>query len=136
MILENDRYLIYTLLGRSVEIRLSMRHGGHRLMGVVEKVYRDIFNNQVEVTVSGEKHSFQEPTAIVHDNNNEIHFLYGDLGADIEPSGFELPEYNAYDESLHEHLRRTEKRPVSRTVFKVGDVERTPRNRWRSRVAV
>jgi hypothetical protein len=37
---------------------------------------------------------------------------------------------------LHEHLERTARRPVSKTVFKVGDVKKTPSSRWRTRVAV
>jgi hypothetical protein len=134
---ENNRYLIYELLGRNVEIRLSARQGGQRLKGVVDKVCRDIFENMVKVTVSGQTHEFQEPSAIVH-SDGDIHFLYGDIIEDveIEDEEFQVPDYNAYDESLHEHLKRTEKSPVSRTVIKVGDVKRTPRNRWRSRVAV
>jgi len=138
VVYENNRYLIYELLGRNVEIKLSARQGGQRLKGVVDKVCRDIFDNLVTLTVSGQIHEFQEPSAIVN-SDGDIHFLYGDIVEDdiaIDDEEFEVPNYNAYDESLHEHLKRTEKSPISRTVIKVGDIKRTPRNRWRSRVAV
>lgn len=131
----NNRYLIYELLGRSVEVLFSARQGGERQIGIVEKVCRDIFTNQVNVVISGNKLTFQEPSAIVN-NKDEIHFLYGDVNDVVENETFEVPAYNAYDEDLHEHLKRTEKCPISRTVFRVGDIEKTPRNRWRSRVAV
>jgi len=103
-------------------------------MGVVEKVCRDIFRGEVNVTIGGRTHAFQEPSAIVPDGV-DIHFLYGDLEYE-EADNFDVPKFNAYDENLHEHLRRTARNPVSTTVIKVGCVERTPRNRWRSRVAV
>ena len=128
----HDRYLIYRLLGRAVEIRMPSRHGGQRLKGIVEKVCRDIFHNEVHVTISGSLHTFREPSAIVG-SGDDIHFVYGD----VEPTEeAEMPEFNGYDESLHEHLRRTRRRPVHETVFRVGELAKTPRNRWRSRVAV
>jgi len=135
-VIQNNRYLIYDLLGRSVEVLFSARQGGERRVGIVEKVCRDIFTNQVNVIISGSKFTFQEPSAIVNKQNDEIHFLYGDVDEKELDESFDVPVYNAYDESLHEHLKRTERCPISRTIFKVGDVERTPRNRWRSRVAV
>jgi hypothetical protein len=133
MLQEHNRYLIYQLLGRSVEIRIPARYGGRRLKGIVEKVCRDIFQNEVQVTISGESHTFREPSAIIPDGS-DIHFLYGDV--ELTDEGSMVPRYNAYDESLHEHLRRTARRPVAKMVFKLGDVEKTPRTRWRSRVAV
>jgi hypothetical protein len=136
-VIQNNRYLIYSLLGRSVEVLFSARQGGERQVGIVEKVCRDIFTNQVNVIISGNTLTFQEPSAIINNQDDEIHFLYGDIGEDeLQEENFDVPAYNAYDESLHEHLKRTERCPISRTVFRVGDVEKTPRNRWRSRVAV
>jgi hypothetical protein len=133
----HDRYLIYKLLGRRVEVRLPARFGGKRIQGVVERVCRDIFGNAVEVTINSCRHAFREPEAIVEDGS-DILFLYGDLEPEPEPGedGFEVPVYNAYDESLHEHLSRTARRPVSKTVFKVGDVKKSPGCRWRTRAAV
>ena len=128
----HDRYLIYTLLGRSVEVRMPVRMGGLRLKGVVEKVYRDIFHGEVEVTISGESHRFREPAAIVMEEGR-INFLYGDLEI---PDDREMPEYNPYEEHLNQHLRRTRRTPVSRAVIKVGELKKTPRKRWRTRVAV
>jgi hypothetical protein len=133
MVKMHDRYLIYSLLGRKVEIKLPLRQGGQRLNGTVEKVCRDIFSNQINVTINRQKYAFNEPSAIIN-NEDEIHFLYGDTDDFVEE--IDVPTYNAYDESLHEHLARTERCPISKTVFKVGDLQRTPRNRWRSRVAV
>lgn len=128
----HDRYLIYRLLGRAVEIRLPARQGGHRLRGIVEKVCRDIFRSEVVVTISGCAHAFREPAAIVGDGA-DIHFLYGDVELEDED---EIPSFNAYDESIHEHLRRTRPRPVVSTVFRLGELAQSSRCRWRSRVAV
>lgn len=128
----HDRYLIYRLLGRLVEIRLPARQGGRRLKGIVEKVCRDIFQNEVHVTISGSVHAFREPAAIVGEGDN-IHFVYGDVEV---PDEAEMPEFNGYDENLHDHLRRTRRRPVHKTVIKVGDVVKTPRTRYRTRVAI
>jgi len=129
----NDRYLIYRLLGRAVEVRMPARQGGGRLRGIVEKVCRDIFQDEVRVTISGVCHAFREPRAIVPAGGGDIHFLYGDVEPDEES---EVPRFNAYDEDLHQHLRRTRRRPVHRTVFMVGDLAVDPRARWRTRLAV
>jgi hypothetical protein len=133
----HDRYLIYKLLGRRIEVRLPARFGGQRIKGVAERVCRDIFGNAVEVTINSRRHVFREPEAIIEDGAN-ILFLYGDVEPESQPgeARFEVPVYNAYDESLHEHLNRTARRPVSKTVFKLGDVQKTPGCRWRTRAAV
>ena len=106
-------------------------------MGVVERVCRDIFGNEVEITINSCRHAFREPEAIIEDGAN-ILFLYGDVEPEPEPGedGFEVPVYNSYNESLHEHLSRTARRPISKTVFKLGDVQKTPGCRWRTREAV
>lgn len=128
----HDRYLIYRLLGRSVEIRMPVRMGGQRLKGIVEKVFRDIFSGEVSVTISGCEHSFREPSAIVIEGE-DIHFLYGDIE---KPEEEEVPSYNPYEEHLNQHLKRTARCPVSTAIFKVGELKKSPRARWRSRVAV
>lgn len=128
--MKHDRYLIYKLLGREVEVQMAKRAGGSRLRGVVERVFRDIFSLEVKVTIGGQTHSFREPTAIVSDGV-DVHFVYGSL--DLEDDGL---EYNAWNEDLHQHLKRTTKTPEHRTVFRVGDVQETPRERWRTRAAV
>lgn len=128
----HDRYLIYTLLGRSVEVRMPVRMGGLRLKGIVEKVCRDIFQGEVEVTISGESYRFREPAAIVMEGGN-LHFLYGDLEIAEDK---EMPEYNPYEEHLNQHLKRTRRTPVSTATIKVGELKKSPRNRWRTRVAV
>lgn len=128
----HDRYLIYRLLGRSVEIRMPVRLGGQRLKGTVDKVFRDIFNGQVSVTISGDIHHFREPRAIVKEGGS-IHFIYGDVEQVDEE---DVPHYNPYEEHLNQHLKRTARCPVSTTIFKLGKLTKSPRSRWRSRVAV
>jgi hypothetical protein len=130
--MQHNRYAIYHLLGRTVDIRLSAHEGAQRICGVVEKVWRDIFEGCVRVTVDGDEYEFREPSAIVSAEEG-VHFLYGDV--EFEEEGV-VPDYNGYGESLHGYLRRTARRPVHRTVFRVGELEMKPRARWRSRVAV
>jgi len=129
----HDRYLIYSLLGRVVEVRLPHRQGGKRINGVVERVCRDIFSGEVEVTLNGSRHTFQEPAAIVA-IGQDVHFLYGDIEGVVEDESalFET----SFDSSIDDKLKASAPRPVCRTVFRVGDVKKTPRNRWRTRTAV
>jgi len=128
----HDRYLIYHLLGHAVDIQLSAHEGGHRLQGIVEKVWRDIFDGVVRVKVSGREHEFREPEAIVMTDDG-VDFLYGDV--EVEDEGV-MPTYNAYSESVHGYLTRTERRPVHRTEFRIGQLELEPHARWRTRVAI
>jgi len=101
----------------------------------VERVCRDIFGKTVEVTIDGCCYGFKEPEAIIEDGDTII-FMYGDIEPEPEVEGFEVPSYNAYDESLHEHLSRTARCPISRTTIKLGQLQKTPGCRWRTRVAV
>lgn len=130
--IRHDRYLVYTVLGRSVEVRMPVRMGGLRIKGVVEKVCRDIFNGELEFTISGEEYRFREPSAIVSEGG-DIHFLYGDVD-DFEER--EIPVYNPYDEHLNQYLRRTRRTPMSSAVIKVGKIKKTTKCRWSTRVAV
>lgn len=131
----NNRYLIYKMLGRKVDVILPNRFGGQKIKGVVERVCRDIFGNAIEITIDGHRNTFREPEAIIAEGDS-IMFMYGDVDPEPVKVGFEVPNYNGYDESLHEHLKRTARRPVSQTVFKLGALEKTPSCRWRTRVAV
>lgn len=128
----NDRYLIYKLLGRFVDVKLPVRLGGDRFSGIVEEVYRDIFEKQVSITIEGVTHNFREPSAIVPGSSAsaDVCFLYGDVEPAEVDDDFNVPHYNGYDESLHEHLKRTERCPVSKVIFKVGDLKKTPKSRW------
>jgi hypothetical protein len=133
---QNDRYLIYKMLGRYVRVYLPERFGGRCVNGVVERVCRDIFDNSVEVTLDGTRHTFREPESIVLDEGGDIHFIYGDGAMVDESGGVFKGDYNGYVESINDHLARTSSRPVSRTTFYVGEIVKSPSARWRTRAAV
>ena len=117
----HDRYLIYRLLGRHVEVMMPDRMGGERMEGVVERVCRDIFQDKIEVTLDGYRHAFQEPQAIVSEGV-DIHFLYGDVDAASDDERVMLDDdFDSYRESINQHIRRTQNCPVNVMVFKLGD---------------
>ena len=118
----HNRYLIYSLLRQYVDIRLPTRFGGKSVQGLVNRVHRDIFENKVVVTINKKRHFFQEPQAIVFKDGNLL-FLYGDVGYTDSEEMLE-DDYNAYQESIHQHLRRTCKKPVITTVFHLCDRKR------------
>jgi hypothetical protein len=133
----NDRYRIYGLLGRVVEIQLPDRFGGDRIDGIVDRVYRDIFERQIQITLDGVRHTFQEPDAIVSEGETMV-FVYGDVDSDTEDDDAVFRDLMAgsYDGDVNAHLRETARIPISRIVIRVGDVKKKPSERWRSRVAV
>jgi hypothetical protein len=132
----NNRYLIYNILGRKVEITSPSRFGGFsKISGIVDRVCRNIFDDVVEITLSGEYYSFREPAAIVSDGT-DIVFLYGDVDTDEDSKPMLSHDFDGYKESIHEHLRRTSSCPVTKTHIKVGELKQTPGSRWRNKLVV
>ncbi len=117
----HDRYLIYRLLGRTVEVNVPQRFGGRRVKGIVQRVVRDIFEDSVELTVNGVCHAFREPAAIVT-RGEDVCFLYGDVEKqeDNDESVFKEACAAAFTESFDAYLSRTSPDPVSSMVFRVG----------------
>lgn len=130
----HDRYLIYQLLGRHVDVRLPSRLGSKRVSGTVERVFRDIFDNVIEVTLNGRRHFFEEPEAIVR-TDDDLMFLYGNVDDDDDEKTMLDSDFNGYQESIHEHIRRTSFGPSSKTVFRIGKLKLSPGARWRTRSA-
>lgn len=129
----HDRYLIYKLLGRHVDVRMPSRLGSKRVSGTVERVFRDIFDNVIEVTLNGRRHFFEEPDVIVRDEDN-LMFLYGHIEDEDERTMLD-DDFNGYQESIHEHIRRTSSGQSNKTVFRIGNLKLSPGARWRTRSA-
>jgi hypothetical protein len=74
----HDRYAIYKMLGRKISF-ITHAGGRRKIIGVVEKVCRNIFDNMVEITIKGKLFKFKEPTVItqVSDSESVILFVYG-----------------------------------------------------------
>lgn len=133
----HDRYLIYKLLGKSVSVRMPHRMGGGIMSGVVNRVCRDIFEDSIDVTLDDQRHNFEEPEAIIR-RKNSILFLYGDVDWEemCDDEIFDEAMSHAYDESFTEFLDNSGRRPVVKVEFRIGEQEKTPGERWRSRDAL
>lgn len=132
----HDRYLIYEMLDREVTFEHS--RSGRKYSGVVEQVLRDIFQNQVELTMNGRLFCFDEPVAIVRTTGKTIPcetvvFVYGDLGDEItDEELFEQVRGSSdfYGETVHEVLSRTRPKTCHVVQFRLG--RQIPRRRtWR-----
>jgi len=135
----HDRYLIYRMLGRQVEMtppRVGRRR--RRVAGRVDKVIRNIFDNVVELTVGGRTHSFKEPSAIVAQEEDVV-FVYGGRAPAADDEVFRQAAEKAHSgETIHDVMRRTDGSPDRSLRFRLGPCEglpRRPRAR-RPRVAV
>jgi len=117
MVTEHDRYLIYDLLGHRVKVEQRGRRNGK---GVVEKVTRNIFDDVVEVTISGFQHDFREPEMIVR-QDGAIVFMYG---SDFDPSDdalFQSVRDAGMGENVDDVLARIEPAPASCVMFHIGE---------------
>ena len=116
---EHDRYLIYQMLGRRVTVSVPTRFGRRRMSAVVERVYRDVFENVVELVMAGRSHVFREPQFIVGENG-EVVFVYGTVVTDETDDVLFREIRSSYAESLYDVMRRTEPELVKKVHFKLG----------------
>jgi hypothetical protein len=94
---KSDRYAVYKLIGRSVSFT-DRRRG--KVSGFVEEVYRDIFSEEIRLTINGEHYKFKEPNSIKI-NEKEAIFCYG------EKHGKEMSDDKVFDELKKEQYRET-----------------------------
>lgn len=102
----SSRYLIYSLLKRYVDVH---DHAGKKTSGIVQRVYRNVMDGVVEMTMGGRQFTFAEPAAIELEGN-EVVFIYGSLGAedDSDEALFREARIAAHaGESMDDVLRRT-----------------------------
>lgn len=59
----------------------------NNIKGVVDNVYRNVFNFQIEITINDAKFVLREPDTIIK-NENTIMFIYGDKKDDISDDDF------------------------------------------------
>ena len=118
MLEDDSRYLIYWLLRQSIEVKA---HSGKRVAGTVERVYRDVMDGKVEVTVGGKRLAFVEPDAIMKDGDDVV-FVYGvgQVRPETDEEVFsEARSASAAGESFDEMLHRTAPRLRRETRFVV-----------------
>lgn len=119
----HDRYLIYRMLGRRVSFSNPRRRRGRAVVsGAVEDVARNIFSNEVELTISGKMFSFKEPAAIVR-RGEAVVFLYGDIGKNVSDAAVfkEMKAATWSGETMQETFRKTERGVTKETEFLMGE---------------
>jgi len=128
----NDRYLIYRMLGRRVDMTPPRRsRRACHVVGVVEKVVRNIFDNVVELTVAGRMFSFDEPSAILAQEDDVV-FVYGGRIAAADDEVFRQVGEKAHSgENIYDVMRRTEGRSERLLRFRLGPSEKVRRVRRR-----
>jgi hypothetical protein len=130
----HDPYLIYHMLHR--EISFDPPRGRSR-SGMVQSVLRNIFDNQVELTIDGKLFSFDEPVAIIHAkdaDNGSVIFVYGNLEPDISDEELFGQMRNGgndfYGETVDDVLARTTRDNLKTVRFLLGEKVRR-RKTWR-----
>ena len=107
---KHDRYAIYQLIGKKVSIPSPSKRAKLPIIGIIEDVGRDIFNNLVEVILRGGRIlRYHEPIVIAEDKGSVV-FLYGDVGKKEKNDNAIFKELRASQmgENVNDVLRRTE----------------------------
>lgn len=107
---KHDRYAIYQLIGKKVSLPNPSKRAKTPIVGIIDDVCRDIFNNLVEIMLRGGRIiKYHEPTVIAEDKG-EIVFLYGGVGKKEKTDRAIFKELKASQmgENVNDVLRRTE----------------------------
>ena len=73
---EHNRYLIYQLKSQHVLAAVPRILGGYKIKGVVDDVFRDVMEGNIEIKVGDNVYIFNEPHVIL-ENSGSINFIYG-----------------------------------------------------------
>ena len=119
---EANRYLIYEMLRRQVKV--DPKGFGKKFRGfdgVVEQVMRDVFENQVVLSVSGEPYAYDEPSLIFR-HGNDIIFVYGDVDEFDDSDEALFDDVRAsYGENIHAFINRSSPTCRKTLRFEVGE---------------
>jgi len=75
--MQSNRYLIYDLLGKTVEAIFPPLLGGHVIRGKVTRVYRDVMRERISITAAGAMHFIREPN-VMYEADGVLYFVYGE----------------------------------------------------------
>jgi hypothetical protein len=141
----SDRYLIYKMLGRSIEMIPPMAGRRRSPSGFVDRLCRNIFENLVEMTVGGRRYTFKEPTSIeVVDGEvvegevveGVIVFVYGGESPANDDEVFRLTALGAHSgATLYDVRGSTGGSRESRLTFRFGPKEKSTRAYRRRKAA-
>ena len=76
--MDNDRYGIYSLKGQRIKCRVPPAFGGHKIKGIVKRVFRNVMEDRLELSVGGVLYYFREPDTILVDEE-EVVLVYGEM---------------------------------------------------------
>jgi hypothetical protein len=108
------------MLNRHVDIQI---HNGKRYSGFVSRVYRNVLDNQVELTIGGKVRCFEEPNLIVQDGE-ELVFIYGHitLSDESDDALFAEARMSSHSgESMDDIIKRTNQALKKESRFKLGE---------------
>ena len=79
----NNTYSIYELKNKNISAYLPIRLGGHEIHGKVTRVFRDVIDKHIELTIDEEVVKFKEPTEVHYEEENSLLvFVYQDTPDD------------------------------------------------------
>jgi hypothetical protein len=114
----HDRYLIYRMLGR--EVSFLPQRSSKKFSGITERVFRNIFDNVVEITVSGRTFKFREPTLIAM-HKDKIIFVYGNaVSAEPDDDMLFAEMQERFGETIDDVIRRMTPSKAKVLWFSIG----------------
>lgn len=114
---QSSRYAVYGLM----EKKVRFMDGSRKVIGVVQKVLRSVFDDTVTITIKDKEYAFDEPQLMYRDGDDVV-FVYGDLTAaemDDEELFNEARGSGFSGETVHDVLKRTEKGGVMEHRFEI-----------------
>lgn len=119
-VVRNDRYVVYRMLNRRITFKDPEK--GNKVVGFVDEVYRDIFSGEIKLLVLGRQYRFKEPV-LVRDNDNEVVFVYGDVGRQnvSDKKMFAEMRKEQFRESASETMHRMTPKRIREVRFQIGD---------------
>ena len=116
---KNDRYALYRMLYHYVTFNELVTQ--KEVAGFVSSIYRDVFANQIIITISDKPYRFEEPDTI-KGYTNDVVFVYGNVDPEISDEKlFDEMRKEQFRETVNDTVSRLTKTIKGRIRFKVGN---------------
>ena len=114
---KNDRYALYKMLYHLVSFKDV---SGKEVSGYVDAIYRDVFENKIEIKIGGKTYKFDEPS-LMKISGSDLTFVYGSSSEEVSDEVlFDEMRKEQFRETVDDTVHRLAPKIKTKIKFKIG----------------